>query len=67
MARVLFLLLLAISFSAEAQNRWTKLAPFPEPAEELLGASANEELEKTIAEASSAHLIEDSFTLSVRR
>jgi N-acetylneuraminic acid mutarotase len=44
MARLLFSLLLAIGFSAQAQNRWTKLAPFPEAAEELLGASANGKL-----------------------
>ncbi len=44
MARLFFSLLLAIGFSAEAQNRWIKLAPFPEPAEELLGASANGKL-----------------------
>src|SRR5438093_7279691 len=29
---------------AFAQGKWTKLAPFPEPAEELLGASANGKL-----------------------
>ena len=38
-------LLIALSFAlllaspAHAQGKWTKLAPFPEPAEELLGAA----------------------------
>ena len=27
--------------TANAQGKWVKLAPFPEPAEELLGAAAN--------------------------
>ena len=27
--------------AAQAQGKWIKLAPFPEPAEELLGAAAN--------------------------
>ncbi len=35
-----FLLLLASSW-AHAQGKWVKLAAFPEPAEELLGAAAN--------------------------
>src|SRR6267378_2556052 len=30
--------------SALAQGKWTKLAPFPEPSEELLGASAGGKL-----------------------
>jgi N-acetylneuraminic acid mutarotase len=34
-------LLLALSSYSYGQGKWTKLAPFPEPAEELLGASAN--------------------------
>src|SRR4051812_25886080 len=38
------LLILACMEPAGAQGRWTKLAPFPEPAEELLGASANGKL-----------------------
>jgi N-acetylneuraminic acid mutarotase len=33
--------LLAVAFVAHGQGKWVKLAPFPEPAEELLGASAN--------------------------
>jgi N-acetylneuraminic acid mutarotase len=37
-AAAVFLVLL--NSTAFAQGRWTKLAPFPEPAEELLGASA---------------------------
>jgi N-acetylneuraminic acid mutarotase len=40
-------LLVALLFSAtfaHAQGKWVKLAPFPEPAEELLGASANGKL-----------------------
>jgi N-acetylneuraminic acid mutarotase len=48
MNRVLFSLLLLSNLffisTANAQGRWTKLAPFPEPAEELLGASANGKL-----------------------
>jgi N-acetylneuraminic acid mutarotase len=35
--------LLSASF-AHAQGKWVKLAPFPEPAEELLGAAANGKL-----------------------
>jgi hypothetical protein len=42
---ILFAMILAVAVltgatSANAQGRWAKLAPFPEPAEELLGASA---------------------------
>ena len=33
-------LTLCVAVTAQAQGKWTKLAPFPEPAEELLGASA---------------------------
>lgn len=33
------LLTLCVAVSAQAQGKWIKLAPFPEPAEELLGAS----------------------------
>ena len=29
---------LLLATAAHAQGKWTKLAPFPEPAEELLGA-----------------------------
>jgi N-acetylneuraminic acid mutarotase len=36
-----FLLFIFMAHPAMAQGKWTKLAPFPEPAEELLGASAN--------------------------
>src|SRR5437660_5330923 len=32
---------LLLATAAHAQGKWTKLAPFPEPAEELLGAAAN--------------------------
>ena len=32
---------LLVPTMAQAQGKWTKLAPFPEPAEELLGAAAN--------------------------
>ena len=42
--RVLFASLsvgLLLATTAHAQGKWTKLAPFPEPAEELLGAAAN--------------------------
>ena len=31
---------LCMSATAHAQGKWTKLAAFPEPAEELLGAAA---------------------------
>jgi N-acetylneuraminic acid mutarotase len=34
-------LLLPVAVQAQAQGKWTKLAPFPEPAEELLGTAAN--------------------------
>ena len=48
MARVLFSLFLLSNLfftsAANAQGRWLKLAPFPEPAEELLGASADGKL-----------------------
>src|SRR5881392_2443326 len=39
--RIAFLLGVICCSAAFAQGRWVKLAPFPEPAEELLGASAN--------------------------
>ena len=32
---------LFLATPAHAQGKWTKLAPFPEPAEELLGVAAN--------------------------
>jgi len=32
---------LLLATTAHAQGKWVKLAPFPEPAEELLGAAAN--------------------------
>jgi N-acetylneuraminic acid mutarotase len=35
---------LLFAASAQAQGKWVKLAPFPEPAEELLGAAANGKL-----------------------
>src|SRR5258706_1188653 len=48
MGRLILLLFVLINFNfinpANAQGRWIKLAPFPEPAEELLGASANGKL-----------------------
>ena len=45
MPLLFFLLLNLICVNAaDAQGRWAKLAPFPEPAEELLGASANGKL-----------------------
>src|SRR5712672_4724445 len=48
MGRLLFCFLFLMSFvfahPASAQGRWVKRAPFPEPAEELLGASANGKL-----------------------
>src|SRR5438874_8234534 len=34
-------LTLLLPAMAQAQGKWTKLAPFPEPAEELLGVAAN--------------------------
>ena len=39
--RIAFLLGVVCWGTVFAQGRWVKLAPFPEPAEELLGASAN--------------------------
>jgi len=39
--RYLLLLLFVFSTSAFPQGKWIKLAPFPEPSEELLGAAAN--------------------------
>src|SRR5256885_6446735 len=42
--RIAFLLGVICCGAAFAQGRWVKLAPFPEPAEELLGASANGKL-----------------------
>jgi N-acetylneuraminic acid mutarotase len=41
---LLALMLTLIQASALAQGRWIKLAPFPEPAEELLGAAAGGKL-----------------------
>src|SRR5256885_13863783 len=38
---IAFLLGVVCCSSAFAQGKWVKLAPFPEPAEELLGAPAN--------------------------
>jgi N-acetylneuraminic acid mutarotase len=38
------IVLMLVHVSAGAQGRWVKLAPFPEPAEELLGASAGGKL-----------------------
>jgi N-acetylneuraminic acid mutarotase len=42
----IFIVSLLVLFAGPvfAQGKWTKLAPFPEPAEELLGASANGKL-----------------------
>jgi len=37
-------LTLCLAVAAHAQGKWTKLAPFPEPTEELLGASAGGKL-----------------------
>src|SRR5438552_3696542 len=42
--RIAFLLGVACWSTVFAQGRWVKLAPFPEPAEELLGASASGKL-----------------------
>src|SRR3977135_3051961 len=42
--RIVFLLGVVCCGTVFAQGRWVKLAPFPEPAEELLGASANGKL-----------------------
>jgi len=39
-----FLAWLLLAGTAHAQGRWVKLTPFPEPAEELVGASANGKL-----------------------
>jgi N-acetylneuraminic acid mutarotase len=45
MGRLIVLLLSCLSIGlVHAQGKWVKLAPFPEPAEELLGASANGKL-----------------------
>src|SRR5438093_13776073 len=41
---LLFTLCVVLSACAYAQGKWVKLAPFPEPAEELLGAAANGKL-----------------------
>jgi N-acetylneuraminic acid mutarotase len=41
---VVVLLALLFTGSALAQGKWAKLAPFPEPSEELLGASAGGKL-----------------------
>ena len=43
-AFIILVAALANAVDARAQGRWTKLAPFPEPAEELLGASAGGKL-----------------------
>ena len=40
MKRLLFALLLIVSAVVNAQGKWVKLAPFPEPSEELLGVAA---------------------------
>src|SRR6266480_3998602 len=42
--RIAFVLGVACWSTVFAQGRWVKLAPFPEPAEELLGASASGKL-----------------------
>ena len=42
--RALLILLALFATSALAEGKWIKLAPFPEPAEELLGASAGGKL-----------------------
>jgi N-acetylneuraminic acid mutarotase len=42
--RIAFLLGVVCCSTVFAQGRWVKLAPFPEPAEEVLGASANGKL-----------------------
>src|SRR5207302_3129934 len=44
MFQIAFLLGVVCCSTGFAQGRWVKLAPFPEPAEELLGASANGKL-----------------------
>src|SRR3954464_3552557 len=41
---LLFALFLSFSSFSFGQGKWVKLAPFPEPAEELIGASANGKL-----------------------
>ena len=38
---ILAFFLLGIATQVNAQGKWIKLAPFPEPSEELLGAAAN--------------------------
>ncbi|HEV2039644.1 MAG TPA: hypothetical protein VGT81_06295, partial [Casimicrobiaceae bacterium] len=38
---IILCLSLLVPATAQAQGKWTKLAPFPEPAEELLGVAAN--------------------------
>ena len=43
-ARVLLVVGFLLATFAHAQGKWVKLAPFPEPAEELLGAAANGKL-----------------------
>jgi N-acetylneuraminic acid mutarotase len=42
--RILIFTLLVVANSVFAQGRWVKLAPFPEPAEEILGVPANGKL-----------------------
>jgi N-acetylneuraminic acid mutarotase len=44
MRRLLFLFLLVFSSQVFPQGKWIKLAPFPDPSEELLGASAGGKL-----------------------
>src|SRR6202008_1671924 len=44
MSPVLFVLLVGFAAFANAQGKWVKLAPFPEPAEELVGAAAGGKL-----------------------
>ena len=39
-----FALALCCCAAAQAQGKWTRLAPFPEPAEELLGVAAGGKL-----------------------
>src|SRR3989454_10793184 len=41
---IILLVSLFVPATAHAQGKWIKLAPFPEPAEELLGAAANGKL-----------------------
>ena len=43
-ARVFLVTLMLAATIVHAQGKWVKLAPFPEPAEEILGAAANGKL-----------------------